>query len=253
MRRSFALRDCIYDVKSLWRDLCKGIAVTLFFAWFFYRSVWAVAPMSLVGLLYVWWAQRQKRHQGGLELLAQFKECILSVSASLRAGYAVENAFMESISDMRMMFGEGSRIERALISMRQGLGNNMLLEELLYELGQKSGAAQIQEFADVFVIAKRNGGSIPEMIDASSHIIQGRLDLIAEMETMLASKRLEQRVMNVMPFLIVLYLDRSNPGYFDMFYHNLTGVCLMTGCLAVYLGAFALAEWIFAGIFGEEE
>ena len=42
----------------------------------------------------------------------------------------------------------------------------------------------------------------------------------------------------------------TGTGYFDMMYHNLLGVGIMTGCLAVYLCAYALAERIFAKTFG---
>ena len=66
----------------------------------------------------------------------------------------------------------------------------------------------------------------------------------------MAAKRLEQKVMNVMPFFIVLYLEYTNPGYFDMMYHNLTGIAIMTGCLVVYMAAYGLAEKIFEKTYG---
>ena len=95
-----------------------------------------------------------------------------------------------------------------------------------------------------------NSGNIPETIELYSKVISDHLELIAELETLLAAKRLEQKVMNVMPFLIVLYLEYTNRGYFDMMYHNLTGVVIMTGCLLVYMAAFALAERIFDKTYG---
>jgi tight adherence protein B len=69
------------------------------------------------------------------------------------------------------------------------------------------------------------------------------------MQTALAAKRLEQSVMNIMPFAIVLYLNFSNPGYFDMLFHNVSGVLIMTGCLCAYLIAFTWAEHIFMKLY----
>lgn len=253
MWKSFRLRDCIYDPAGLWLDLLKGAAVSVFFAWFFYRNMLALLVTMPVGGAYILWVQRKKRRKGDREFLIQFKECILSVAASLRAGYAVENAFLESAADMRMMFGADCRIERELRVIRQGLANNVLLEELLREIGARSGEQDIMEFADVFSIAKRNGGSIPEIIGASSHIIQSKLDLAEEVDAILASKRLEQRIMNIAPFALVLYLNAGNPGYFDMLYHNALGIALMTGCMILYLGAFILSEKIFEKAFGQED
>ncbi|MCM1120255.1 MAG: type II secretion system protein F [bacterium] len=230
-------------------DLGRGMLVTALFAFFFYRSVWALLPMLPVGWLYMRRNRRVRRRRKDRELLVQFKECLLAVAASMRAGYAVENAFTDSITDMRRMFGEGSAMEQELRLVRQGLSNNVPLEALLAEMGRRSGLGEMGEFAEVFAIAKRNGGSIPEMIAAASGSISRRLEVEEEMETLLAARKLEQQVMNAMPFMIVWYVEVSNPGYFDMLYGNLTGVVLMTGCLGVYLAAYALSEMIFRRTF----
>lgn len=223
--------------------------VTALLAFFFYRSVWALLPMLPVGWLYLQSSRRHRSHRKSRELLIQFKECLLAVAASMRAGYAVENAFTDCIADMRRMFGEGCAMVRELGLLRQGLGNNVPLETLLAEMGGRSGLEEMREFAEVFAIAKRNGGSIPVMIDAASGSITRRLAVEEEMETLLAARKLEQRVMNAMPFMIVWYVEVSNPGYFDMLYGNLTGAVLMTGCLGVYLVAYALSEMIFQRTF----
>ncbi len=237
---------------GLW-ELAKGAGVAVFFAWFFYRSPLALAPMCPVGALYAGRNLRRLAERRRRAFLEQFQECIFSVAASLRAGYAVENAFLESIQDMQTMFGEDSAMERELRAMGRGLSNNVPLEELLRDLGERSGCGEVREFAQVFGIAKRNGGSIPEMIEVCGHVIADRRKLEEEIRVLLASKQLEQRVMSVMPFLIVLYLEAGNRGYFDGLYHNFLGAAVMTGALALYLASAALSERVFAGIFREEE
>lgn len=172
------------------------------------------------------------------------------MAGSLKAGYAVENAFIESISDMEVMFGMDCQMVVELEKLYRGLHNNETLESLLQDMAGRSGLEEIREFADVFAIAKRNSGNIPETIEMYSKIISGKLELEAEIQTLLAAKQLEQKVMNVMPFLIVLYLEYTNPGYFDMMYHNLFGVAIMSVCLVVYLCAYALSEHILGKAFG---
>ncbi len=234
------------------RDLGKGLLVTGLFAFFFYRSMWALPPMSLVGWLYLKRSRHRRRHRQNRQVLMQFKECIEAVAASMRAGYAVENAFLDSIADIRSMFGEGCVMEQELQLLRQGLYNNVTLEVLLTEMGQRCALEEMQEFAEVFAIARRNGGSIPVIIDAASSSVSRRLAVEEETETLLSARKLEQRVMNAMPFLIVWYVEVSNPGYFDILYGNPAGVALMTGCMGVYLAAYLLSERIFDKAFGEE-
>ena len=206
--------------------------------------------MLAVGGIFVHYRQHKRKHSHSRQLLLEFKECVLSVAGSLKAGYAVENAFEESMSDIEVMFGSECHMLRELEALRRGLQNNETLEQLLQDMAGRCGLEEIREFAEVFAIAKRNSGNVTETIELYSRIISIKLELEAELQTLLAAKQLEQKVMNVMPFFIVLYLEYSNPGYFDMMYHSLFGVAMMTLCLGVYLCAFGLSEKIFAKTFG---
>lgn len=249
MRRSFWQQVCVFCKRlTLW-EVIKGLAVTMFFAYFFYRSVWSLPFLVPVGVLFIWWSRRKEKQKQNLDYLEQFKECILSVEASLRAGYAVENAFLESRKDMQMMFGDNCLIAKQLLWIQKGLQNNETLEKLLYTVAQECENEEFQQFAEVFSIAKRGSGNLSGTIEVYSVMIAEKLEALQEMQTALAAKRLEQSVMNIMPFFIVLYLSFSNPGYFDMLFHNVTGVLIMTGCLGVYLFAFAWAERIFMKLY----
>ena len=115
--------------------------------------------------------------------------------------------------------------------------------------GARSEISEIGEFADVLAIGKRSGGSIPEIIDATSDMISRRVLLEEELETLLANKILEQRIMNLMPFVLVLYLEWSSPGYFDMLYEGYVGRLIMTGCLFAYVFAYWLSGYILQKIY----
>ncbi len=247
--RSLGPPVCGFVKRMTLADIVWGGGVTLFFAYFFYRSVWAIPFMLPFGILAIHMRREKEEEKRKRYHLEQFKECILSVEASLRAGYAVENAFVESIRDMKMMFGEQSKIVQELWFIQKGLRNNETLEGLLFATAEKSGIPEILEFAEVFSIAKRNSGKVSGVIDLYSVIISQKLETGQEIQTVLAAKRLEQRVMNVMPFGMVLYLDMTNPGYFEMLFHNLTGVVLMSACLGIYVTAYIWSEKIFRKAF----
>lgn len=238
----------VWKVKELIPEGLKCVGVTLLFAWFFYRSLWAVIPMSLAGIL-LWKQDNEKMIQKDKRLLVmQFCDCIHSADTAMRAGYSVENAFLASIPDMQLMHGEDSFICRELERMRRGIVINIAIEELFYDFGKRSTIPQIQEFADVLSIAKRNGGNIPEMIRLNAECIRHKVEAEEEIDTLIAGKRLEQMIMNIMPFGITLYLEYSNPGYFDILFHNIQGIGIMSGCLAAYLTAYYLSERILRQI-----
>ena len=104
--------DCI-------RLLAQTSGVVIFFAWFFYRSIWAVPLLFPLGILYFRRCVNRQCRKNRQELTMQFKECILSVANSLRSGYALENAFLESREDIRMLYGEHSAMYRELELIRR--------------------------------------------------------------------------------------------------------------------------------------
>jgi len=253
MLRSSAGRDSPYKQSCICykpggaeavTEIVKAILLTLCLAFFFYRSIWALPLMCIIGWFYLQRRIRQIERQRRQILVTQFKECILSAAASLRAGYAVENAFLESMPDMEMLYGKESMIYGELEYIRRGLVLNITLEELLIDLGQRSGAGEICEFAEVFRIAKRSGGNVSEIIRCSSEIISLRISAEEEIHTLLSSRKMEQKIMNIMPFGILLYIGFSNKGYFDELYHNVPGAAIMTACLLIYLAAYYLADRI---------
>ena len=225
-------------------EVSKAAGIVLLLSWFFYRSIWAILPISFLGVLYWKRSINESVQANRKKLVVQFQECILSVAASLDVGYSVENAFLESDADMQMLFGKHSFICQELQLIKRGLIINITLEELLISFGQRCNIPEIKEFAEVFVIAKRNGGSIPEIIRTSAEIISQKNKAEENITTLITSRRLEQKVMNVMPFGICIYVGIGNPGYFDSLYHNFFGVCLMSGCLIAYIIAYYLSNKI---------
>ena len=220
----------------------------MFLAWFFFRSFLATIPLTIVGILFFEEIYQKKKSECAGKLVMQFKECIIAVSTNLRAGYAVENAFLESRPDMKLLFGEQSFIYEELELVRRGLVINISIEEQLADLAKRSGNEEITQFAQVFGIAKRNGGNLSDIIRSSAQIISRKIDTRQEIRTVLSGRRMEQNIMKVMPFAILAYIGFSYPGYFDGLYDSWQGRAIMTGCLVIYLAAYILGDRILKKI-----
>lgn len=226
------------------KDLLMSIFVAFIFTYFFYYSLWALPIMLVPGFFLFVFLTREREKRREREFLLQFKECIQTVATSMRAGYAVENAFADSIKDMTLMFGQNSRIVREISILRQGIRNSRPVEEMLRMMAENSHLNELMEFAEVFGIAKRSGGNLGEIIATTAEMIGRKIELEEEIQVYLASKKMQQSVMNIMPMIILIYMKISNPGYLTPLYHNPTGVCLMTLCLLVYILAFVLSQVI---------
>ena len=121
---------------------------------------------------------------------------------------------------------------------------NMPLEQLMEHLAQRSGIEEIDSFTQVFAFAKRGGGDMMKIFQDTAEKIRQKADVEREIETVLAAKKTEQRIMDLVPFAILLYVGLTSPELLSPLYGNPAGVFIMTLCLLGYGGAFLLAEKI---------
>lgn len=178
------------------------------------------------------------------EFEIQFRECIMAVATALKAGYSLENAFAESIGDMRVMFGEKSNIVGKLQWMCRGIQNNQSIEIVLEGLSKRSGSEVVRDFTEIIKIATLNGGNLVEIIGSTADLMNRERQTMEEIADMVSGKKMEGKIMSLIPFLMIAYVQFGSPGYFDGLYHNLPGVLIMSVCLILYLLAIISMEKI---------
>lgn len=226
------------------RTLGQILAVLVLFSYFFYRSVWAMGPLLLLGVFYFKRLKEKKIYLRQEKLLDQFRECIMNVAALLQAGYSLENAFLQEKEEMENIYGKESDIYAELAYIRRGLHINISIEDLLEDFAERSGIEDIVQFAQVVMITKRSGGDMADIMQSTAQRIGRKIELQKEMQTALSARKMEFHIMRAMPFVILAYVNISNPGYFDVLYHNISGIVLMTICLIVFLFSTEMGERI---------
>ena len=241
-RRVVDYNDYIFSRREWILYLAEGIFIVGIISYFFYQSFWAALLLSPVLIIFLKVKKRDLAKKRRMELNMQFKDAVLSVSANQRAGYSVENAFREAYQDMAMLYGKKSPICQELSYIIKGLDNNITLERLLYDFGCRSHMPDILQFADVFLIAKRGGGNMTEIIAETANVIEQKIMVDKEIQVLLSSKKMEQKIMNLIPFLIIFYICLTSKGFFDVLYHNVIGIAVMTVCLLIYLAAFIISR-----------
>lgn len=220
------------------------ILIAFAFSYFFYRSVAAAVILSLFAPIFIKYLTARKKEKRKQTITVEFKEMIRFLSVSLQAGESVENAFFGMYRDMKTMFGEKACMTRECEAICVGLKNNVSIEKLLISLGERTDVEEIKDFTEVFVIAKRTGGNLKEIISDTTSTINSRIEMKNEFRLQMASKKLEQRIMCLIPFLMFIYLGITSPGYFDSLYVGVKSRIIMTVCLMAYIGAVAWGEHI---------
>ena len=190
------------------RYLAADLALILLLGWLFYDSL-----ISAIGLLpgMFWMLQEQKntlRRRRRQEMQQQFLDAIQMMAASLQSGYSVENAVRASAKELEKLYPRDAFIVLEFRNLAFQLDRNRSVEDLLHVI--------------------RNTVSC----------IRQKQETIAEIETVLTGKMTEQKVMSLMPLLILLYVRLTSPEFLSGMYGNLTGRAVMTVCLLIYAVAY---------------
>lgn len=78
------------------------------------------------------------------------------------------------------------------------------------------------------------------IIQSTVKQISDKIEVRREIETILAAKKYEFKIMAVIPYAIIGYMAVTFPEFMKCLYGNVLGIGVMTICLAGYLGAYYL-------------
>ncbi len=232
----------IMEKKELALNLIKGLFLVGVTGYFFYRSV--VITIMFIPAIYPYLIHKGKEYKRSKNnlLLLQFKDMLGSVGSSVQAGYSLENAFIEAERDMRRLHGDDAVIVKELNNIKSGIENNYSITVLIRDFSKRYELEEIDSFASILQTGKKAGGNMNKIMNSYIRIIEEKTAVLQEIDTMTASRRFEQKIMNVVPFFIIFYVELTSKGFFDILYHNLFGNLVMTVTLGIYLLSVYMAE-----------
>lgn len=216
------------------KAILQGILLISVISYLFYGTFWCAILLSpyLIRYLKSWEKQIIQKKKQAFRL--QFKEAITSLSAALNVGYSVENALREAGAELTLLYKKNELILTEFRYMIHQLEMNLTIEAILKEFAARTEEEEVQMFVMVFSMAKRSGGDMIAIIRNAVYQIGEKIDVKREIDTMMAAKKLEFRIMSGVPFAMICYMKLSFPGFMDVLYGNALGVCVMTVCLLVY-------------------
>lgn len=222
-------------------------------AWLFFDF----ATVSVLLILYVpvvvvrrW---REYKRQQKWKLNLAFKDALVCLENSLAVGYSPENSVKESVKNLEQLHGREHEICREFRRMVKQTELGVSLEDAFLEFGNRSGVSDIKQLADIFSIVKRTGGNLGQVFRQTGSILQEKIELKRELHTTIASKRMEFKIMLLVPYGILGYLKLCAPAMSAGLYHNTFGILFMWCVLAVYFGLKCTGEYLIRAEVGKLE
>lgn len=206
-------------------------------------AIWTLYDQAVVALLAApagWFAPKllgeRLRRQRQERLRKSFKDMLQALSSLLSAGRSVENAFAALEDDLALLIGDSQAdILREIRAIVNRCRNGEPLEAPLADFAERSGLEEARNFAEVFVICKRAGGDLVEVVRRTAGLIGEKMEVELELSVLMAQKRMESKLMMGMPFAFVGLIGWFSGDYMAGLHQGI-GWVLLTACLLALAG-----------------
>ena len=173
------------------------------------------------------------------ELRVQFKDLLYSVSSSVSSGRHLNEALEDSEGAVALIHGRESILAVEIRNMCRVMRDTNCSEDVvLTDLSKRSGIREIADFTDVCLTCKYSGGDLTKMISKAVYLLTQNIELQKEKDVMLSQKKLESKILAVMPVAVTALINLASSDYLAMMYTTFTGRVIMTIALAGTAGSF---------------
>lgn len=215
-----------------------GVVAWAFFSSFIFSVICAVFCAFFAPRFY----QKYKHSKMMNTLRDQFKDLMDSLSTSYSAGKNTTSAFASSERDMIAIHGENADIVQEIRIINGGIRNNINIEALLIDFADRSGLDDVRSFADVFEVCNRQGGNLKKIVTETRDIINDKIEIEMEIETILAGNKNELNIMIVMPVIVVLMLNGMGSGTVSE--NTMSNIVLKVVCIGMFVFAYFIGKKI---------
>ena len=171
------------------------------------------------------------------ELTFQFKDMLESLTSSYSAGKNTRDSFLDTLNDLRNMYGEDADIVKELKIIVSGMDNNVNVEKF----ADRSESSDIQSFADVFDISLRQGADIKKIISTTRDVINDKIEIELEMNSLMSSNKNELSVVMIMP--LVMSVTLSGMGD-ETFGNTPTTIMAKIVAIIIFIIAYVMGQKI---------
>ena len=185
----------------------------------FYRSVLLsliaglVAVPAIVALL----AGRATKKRL-LNLRGQFRDMLESMNVAMRAGSTEIRALESSRDDLKMLYSEQSDIVREVDYILAAYNNGGIpLRKLFRDFADRSGLEDVESFASIYEVIEGKSSRSSEILRQTQQVITDKMEIEAEIETMITSTKSEQTMMLIMPFFSI-YIGFTMPASISIYW-----------------------------------
>lgn len=176
-----------------------------------------------------------------LQFADQFREVLQSITNSLRAGRAMQQALIQAYEDLLRIPGrQNGMMALELSHMLEELSLNHPLDQVIDGLQSRVPLEEVRLFADAVRICRIRGGNLVQVLQTLVKLNVDRFQVRQEIRVQTAQKRMEGAIMSAMPLIMLLLLSTISPDYMSPLTSTVVGQALIGLGLLAVLAAFLI-------------
>lgn len=177
------------------------------------------------------------------KLKKQFCDFASALTNALASGMNMNDALLAVAADLKSQYSEEALIVQEVNEIISGIHNNIAVETMLEDFGNRSGIPDIVNFGTVFSTCYRTGGDIKSVVRRTTEIISEKIMIASEIETAMTSNKMQMSIMSLLPTVIVLMM-RTMSGEFAESFASIIGVIGLTIAASLNIAAYKLGRKI---------
>lgn len=223
---------------------CIDLLIAIWISYVMLRSPIGLLFFFPIVYFHMRYAKKRQAEEKLSEFEQKYRELLSSLSGALRAGHSLENAFKDSENNMVLLYGKEDSFVKELSMMNRSIDMRVPVEKVFADFAKRHPYEEVVMISDIICFAKRMGGNYIENISRTLEKINDSLSLKEEIKSMTSEKRLELKLMLIMPPGIITYIALSSPEFMQSIYGNVLGFGIVILCMGLYIIAIILGERI---------
>lgn len=218
------------------------VCVSIFIiTYLMFRSTGLAFAVCLLGLAYPKAIINNRIKKKQATFNEQLRDALSSIVSSLKAGLSINSALIKCAEDLERLYSllKDKPMLDEFNKIKSDLNMGMSVDDSLRNFMERMKMEDVDDFVNSVIIVRQKGGNLVEVMENVSKMITDKIQMRREIDTLTASKKLEAKIMSMVPIFIIVTLSIFSRSYMEPLYESFVGkVFIVIGFTFLILNYF---------------
>lgn len=204
---------------------------------FMSKNIWIALGAGGSGFVIPLLIIKQLEQNRRKKFASQLVDALMILSSSLKAGLSLPQAFGVLVEEMPPPLSQ----EFNLVIRQLQMG--VSLEGAMASLKKRMRVDDLDIMITATMVARETGGDLTVVFTQIATTIQERNKLLSRVNALCVQGKLQGAIMSLIPIVFGLFVYKTNPSFFGVFFKNSVGRMLLTyAVISEILGIFFIRK-----------